>query len=443
MNFLLLGMLEKFQNHLDNNWSFLHGKKLLLAVSAGLDSMVMADLFSKGSFETAIAHCNFQLRGVESFEDQQFVEQYADQNSIPIYTTQFDTRAFASDYKLSTQVAARELRYNWFYELLGNENFDYILTAHHADDNLETFLINLSRGTGLDGLTGIPQQNDKILRPLLEFSRIEIEAYAKANHVQWREDSSNASDNYVRNKIRHHLIPQLKELNPNFLSSFQKTQNYLQESHAMVEDASIMVYQQVAQEANDEIHFNLKKLKQLPNYKSYLYQWLHEFGFSAWEDIYDLADGQSGKQVFAPNYRLLKNREFFILSPLKNETEDGVFEISADQQEVNFPIKLSFCKAADISQASNSVIFVDAEKLNFPLLLRKWAAGDIFQPTGMKGQSKKVGKFFKDEKLSLIEKENTWLLCSDGQIVWIVGIRADERFKAANNTQNILQIELK
>ena len=260
-------MLENFQNHLSHFFPFLDGKKLLLAISGGIDSMVMTDLFQKSGIEIGLAHCNFQLRGIESFEDEKFVRQSAEEKGIPIFVTHFDTKAFAEDYKLSTQVAARELRYNWFGELLAEENFDYLLTAHHADDNVETFLINLSRGTGLDGLTGIPHQNDKIVRPLLHFTRAEIEAYAKANSVKWREDSSNATDNYLRNKIRHHIVPLLKELNPDFLSAFQNTQKYLQQSQGLAEDAAIMVYQQVAQEANEEIHFNLKKLKQLPNYQ--------------------------------------------------------------------------------------------------------------------------------------------------------------------------------
>lgn len=433
-------MLEKFKDHLHQQLPFLKDRKLLLATSGGIDSMVMADLFHKLHYKIAIAHCNFQLRDVESFEDEKFVVAYAQKRNIPIYTTKFDTQAFANDYKLSIQLAARELRYHWFDELLEDENYDYILTAHHADDNLETFLINLSRGTGLEGLTGIPEQNDQVIRPLLNFSRIEIEAYAQENKIEWREDSSNASDKYLRNKIRHDLVPLFKALNPNFLSSFQKTQSYLQESKVMADDAAIMVYQQVASEHEDEIHFDLKKLKQLPNYTSYLYQWLRVFGFTAWDDIYALTDGQSGKQVFSPEYRLLKNRHFLIVAPIVDEDETTEFTIEKNQHEVNFPLKISFCKVADIGNISNSVIFVDEEKLQFPLTLRKWRTGDFFQPIGMQGQSKKLSKFFKDEKFSLIDKENSWLLCSEDKIVWVVGFRQDERFKATQNTKKILKI---
>jgi tRNA(Ile)-lysidine synthase len=436
-------MLSNFKNHIGVRFPFLENKKLFIAVSGGLDSMVLMHLFQQLEYEIAVLHCNFQLRGLESFGDQDFIQNYCEENTIPIFTTQFDTQAFARDYKLSTQIAARELRYNWFYELLEIHNFDYILTAHHADDNLETFIINLSRGTGLDGLVGIPEQNDKIIRPLLPFSREEILKYAEENNIEWREDSSNASNKYLRNKIRHDLVPVLKEINPNFLKAFQKTQSYLQESNEMAEDASIMIYQQVAKEAGEEIHFDLNQLKKLPNYKSYLYQWLNEFGFLAWNDVYDLVDGQSGKQVFSSEFRLLKNRATLVLIPSSGTSDKEQFEIYQEDTEVNFPLKLKFSNVSHITIDSNKSIFVDAEKIQFPLILRKWKVGDSFQPFGMNGKSKKISKLFKDEKLSLIEKENCWLLCSNDQIIWVVGIRQDERFKIEDTSDKILKIELK
>jgi len=435
-------MLDKLKHHIAQDFPFLGNKKLLLATSGGLDSMVMAHLFHKLKYEVALVHCNFQLRGMESFGDQNFVQEYAEANEIPIFVTQFDTEAFAKDYKLSTQVAARDLRYNWFYELLETENYDYILTGHHADDNVETFLINLSRGTGLEGLVGIPEQNDKIIRPLLLFSREDIANYANEHDIQWREDSSNASDKYLRNKIRHDLVPLFKELNPQFLASFQKTQSFLQESQQMVEDASIMVYQQVASQDENEIRFDLNQLKKLPNYSSYLYQWLHEFGFLAWDDVYDLVESQSGKQVFSPSFRLLKDRDFLILCPINAEIADQDFFIDRDTSEVNVPLNLSFCKVNDISLPSNTAIFVDQDKLGFPLVLRRWRQGDYFQPFGMEGKSKKVSKLFKDEKLSLVDKENVWILWSGETIVWVVGVRQDERFRIDDTTQNILKIQL-
>lgn len=435
-------MLEILKKHIASNLSFLVGKKLLLATSGGLDSMVMAHLFKDLKFDVAIAHCNFQLRGVDSFKDQKFVQDFADENQIPAYITQFDTQAFAADYKLSTQVAARDLRYNWFYELLEEEGYDYILTAHHADDNLETFLINLSRGTGLDGLTGIPEENGNIVRPLLHFSRSEILNYAESNAIAWREDASNASDKYLRNKIRHHLVPLLQELNPNFMDAFHKTQSYLQESAGLVEDASIMVYQQVAKQEEDIITFDLNQLRKLPNYKAYLYQWLSEFGFTAWNDVYDLVDAVSGKQIYASNFRLLKNRDSLLLSKMLDPNEQLEYYISLEEQKVNIPINLAFKKTTTTAFESNKVIFVDADKLQYPLVLKRWQEGDSFQPLGMNGKSKKLSKFFKDEKLSLLDKEQCWVLWSANAIVWITGLRQDERFKITENTINILKIEL-
>lgn len=417
------------------------GKKLLLAISGGIDSMVLLHLFRQSKFSIAMAHCNFQLRGIESFDDQKFVQAYAEENKIPFYSTIFDTSSFAEDFQLSIQMAARELRYHWFYELLDSESYDYIVTAHHADDNLETFMINLSRGSGLDGLSGIPAINDKVVRPLLNFSREEIEAYAQHNRVLWREDSSNASTNYLRNKIRHELVPILREINPEFLVSFQKTQSYLQEAQQMVEDASILVYQQVAHEVKSEIHFDLQKLQQLPNYHSYLYVWLKDYGFSDWIAIQDLVESQSGKQVIAPSFRLLKDRSNLILSPIA-EKSAGEFYIEKGQIEVKIPLNITLCKVSDISTSSNSSIFVDEDKLSFPLQIRKWRDGDFFQPFGMNGQTKKVSKLFKDEKLSLFEKESTWLLCSNQEIVWVIGIRADERFKIEESTKNIINISV-
>ena len=273
----------------------------------------------------------------------------------------------------------------------------------------------------------------------MKFSRQEIVEYALLNNLKWREDSSNASDKYLRNKIRHKIIPLLKDLNPNFLDSFKKTQNYLQESQTMVEDATILIYQQIAKEFGDDIHFDLLKLKTLPNCKSYLYQWLQEFGFSAWSDIYDLVDSQSGKIIYSNHYQLLKNRNYLILSSI-SETDKEVYFIEKNQLEVKIPINLSFCQVSDISNTNQNAIFVDTEKLTFPLIIRKWKIGDSFQPFGMNGNSKKVSKFFKDEKLSILEKQNTWILESDNQIVWIIDLRQDERFRIDMKTKYKLQI---
>lgn len=433
-------MFLKFQNHFSTQFPFLQKAKILIAVSGGLDSMVLLDLLLKLNLDVAVAHCNFQLRGDESDEDEAFVKSYCTLNSIKGFFQKFDTKQFAEDEKVSIQLAARKLRYEWFYELLATENFDYVVTAHHLDDQLETFLIHFSRGTGLDGLCGIPTQNDKIIRPLLTFSRAEIETFAKENNLKWREDSSNASDKYARNKIRHHVIPILKELNPSFLDSFENTLQNLNQAQGLVDDASRIVYRKVVQDVETKKVINLNELLQLPNYQAYLYQWLLPFGFSAWLDIYDLVVAQSGKQIFSEHFRLLKDRETLIIEP-KSEKISDEYLINKNQAELNFPLKLRLISVSEIGKSDAKTIFVDAEALKFPLQLRKWQEGDYFYPFGMNGK-KKLSKFFKDEKFSLIDKENAWILCSDNQIVWLVGKRMDERFKITENTQTILKIQL-
>lgn len=435
-------MLSDFKKHIQLNFPFLENKKVLIATSGGLDSMVLVHLFQHISDSFSLAHCNFQLRGNESNEDQNFVSSYALRNAIPYFTTQFDTLAFANENKLSIQVAARELRYQWFYELVAIQQFDYIVTAHHADDTLETVLINFIRGTGLDGLTGIPAQNELVIRPLLNFSRQQILDYAHANEIAWREDSSNASDYYLRNKIRHDLVPILKELNPNFLTSFQHTLSFLAASQKMAADAAAMVYELAVTEKDSAIYIDLIALKKMPNYQSYLYHWLSNYGFNSWEDIYNLVDAQSGKQVLAPNFRLIKDRNHLIINSIATGEENQDYFLYENQNEINFPLKLKLSYTNSELVSENSTIFVDANQLIFPLIIRKWKKGDIFQPFGMGGKSKKISKFFKDQKMSLLDKEKTWLLCSDSQIVWVIGHRQDERYRVVETTQNKLQIEV-
>ena len=435
-------MLLKLQKHLDKNFPFLIDKNLFLAVSGGIDSVVLTDLFFKLNYKITVLHCNFSLRKEESDADEKFVMSFCKANSIPVFVQKFDTEQFAKEYKLSTQLAARKLRYEWFYEQLNLKNFDFILTAHHLDDSLETFLINLSRGTGLDGLIGIPSQNDKIIRPLLPFSREEIELYAQENNISWREDSSNASDKYVRNKIRHSVVPILKEINPNFLDSFKNTLNYLSDAQSIVTDGEYIIFKEVVTEKEDgTVHFNLKKLLQLPNYSAYLYQWLKEFQFTAWQDVYDLVTAQSGKKVLSENYILLKDRNFLILYANNLLIEIEEYHIEKNQLEVKVPINLSICNVQDIIETASNCIFVDENKLQFPLTIRKWKEADYFYPYGMNGK-KKLSKFFKDEKFSLVDKLNCWLLCSNNEIVWVINKRFDDRFKVTTTTTNILKLTL-
>lgn len=434
-------MLDKFQNNISENLPFLPESKLLLAVSGGLDSMVLLHLCQAMKLDISVAHCNFQLRGEESNNDEKFVTSYCEKNNIPLFVTHFDTEIYAKEQKQSIQVVARNLRYDFFHSVLINNEYDYILTAHHLNDSLETFLINFTRGTGLEGLTGIPQQNEKVVRTLLPFSRVEIEEYAVRNGIQWREDSSNQTEKYQRNKFRHSVVPILQEQNINLLQSFQNTLEYLNQAQSMVEDASHLVYSKIVTE-EETIKISLTKLLAFPNYKAYLHQWLAPFGFTAWDDIYNLVSAQSGKQVLSENYILLKDRTYLILFPKKNEEHSDYYWIKKDQKEVKFPLKLSLCNVDYISNEIPNAIFVDEEKLQFPLQIRKWKEGDVLFPFGMNG-SKKLSKYFKDEKFSLFDKTNTWLLCSNNQIVWVIGKRQDNRYKITEHTTRILQIKYK
>lgn len=440
-------MVNQFKNHINQKLPFLTKGKLLIAVSGGLDSVVLAHLCHQTKLNMALAHCNFNLRGDESDADEDFVLQLAEDMDVELFIESFETEAYAKKHQLSVQMAARELRYAWFNDLAVQLHFDHVLTAHHADDNLETFLINLSRGTGLEGLTGIPEINDNIVRPLLPFSREQIEAYAKANKLQWREDSSNVSTKYLRNKLRHEVIPNLKEINPQFLQNFNKTQTFLQDCNEIIEDRMAEIQKKLVTVEDNLIKLDIKKLKKLSHPKAYLYQLLKEFNFTEWDDVANLLTAQSGKQVFSETHRLLKDRDYLVLTEIDIlDTSQESLILAKDQNQINTPIgtlNVSTIKQLkQLKQLTDSTIYMDKGKLQFPLTLRKWKEGDYFYPFGMRGK-KKLSKFFKDEKLSLIEKEQTWVLCSADDILWVVGKRADDRFKVTENTSQILKIELK
>jgi tRNA(Ile)-lysidine synthase len=433
-------MREQFAKHIKTNFPFLANEPFYIAVSGGIDSMVLVHLCVQLNLNFEVVHCNFMLRGAESDAETQFIESFCRSNGIPIHTKYFETNTIATKNKESIQITARNLRYQWFQEII-SLGFDYVLTAHHLDDSLETVLINFLRGTGLEGLTGIPAQNGYVIRPLLPFSRLEIEHFAAENQIQWREDSSNASDKYLRNKIRHSIIPLFRDLNAGFLDSFQNTLHHLQQAESLVDDATRLVYEKVVEEKENQLEIHLKPLLEFRNYKAYLYQWLKEYGFSAWNDIYDLVEAQSGKQVFSETHVLLKDREKLILSERKLSNNSEVFIIESLDTKVNIPLNISFCNVSYITETDSNCIFVNEEGLKFPLTIRKWQEGDYFYPAGMNGK-KKLSKYFKDEKYSLLDKENQWLLCAEDQIIWIIGKRADNRFIANETTKNPIKIEL-
>ena len=432
-------MLKTSKQHIEDSFPFLKEGKLLVACSGGLDSVVLAYVLKELGFKIGLAHCNFSLRGNESDEDEAFVINLAEKWNVPVFTETFNTKEYAATYKLSTQMAARELRYAWFEELLKDFKYDYILTAHHADDNLETFLINLSRGTGLRGLTGITEYNDKIIRPLLPFSREDIFNFAKKEKLFWREDSSNASSDYLRNELRHEVIPPFRKATKGLLKSLQKTQRNLQQTEALVSDYMVLVRNLVMQETSQGFEISISKLQELPNHVALLYELLLPFQFTAWEDISGLLHAQSGKQVLASNYRVIKDREVLIITQIPLEEKKVSKFILENETQIDSPLRMSFFPTDKMGYIDSNTVYVDASKITYPLELRKWQEGDVFQPFGMKGK-KKLSKFFKDEKLSLASKEQIWILLSNNQIVWVVGYRMDDRFKITPKTKKILKI---
>ena len=437
-------MLDAFQNLLNSRFSFLKDTPLLLAVSGGLDSMVLADLCIKSGLDITLAHCNFKLRNEESDGDEEFIKTFAQTNNLEVFITHFETETVATTQKQSIQMAARQLRYEWFETLKNQKGFEYILTAHHADDNLETLLINLSRGTGLDGLTGIPELNGSIVRPLLEFDREGIHNFATYHELSWREDSSNNSTKYVRNNLRHTIIPLLKEMNPSFIESFQNTQNHLKDTQSILEDYMLEVEDKVVESIDEnQMIYNIDRILSLNNPKGYLYQLLKGYNFTDWTQITALLEAQSGKQIRSSTHRLIKNRSQLILTSLNKKSKVSI-SIEASETFVSLPshsfdLKLELSES--LGSTSNTIVYLDFEMLEFPLKLGNWNTGDYFYPSGMTGK-KKLSKYFKDEKLSLTEKENTVVLYSNNAVVWIVGMRADQRFIANEKSTKILKLSI-
>ena len=443
-------LFAAFQRHLQTNLAFLNGKKLLLAVSGGLDSMVLAGLFKQNDNDIALAHCNFKLRGNEADADEEFVKDYGIKNGIPVFTKSFNTETYAGKHGISIQMAARELRYRWFEEVRKKHGFHFILTAHHADDQIETLLINLIRGTGLEGLTGIPEHHKNIVRPLLPFNRTELKQYALENNIKWREDRSNAETKYMRNKIRHQLLPLIASINPNYRDGFKQTIANLQGSASIVKKHVKKLNCAYFKRAGAGTwHIDIKKLKHEKPLKPLLFEMLKDFGFTEWDDVYHLLNAQTGKQLISKTHRLVKDRDKWILSKLK--TGKPVFtEISIPEnlREIEFPegklLFQSLEKTESLPELSDSsdTILIDYSKLQYPLSVRKWQKGDCFYPFGMEGK-KKLSKYFKDEKLSRPDKENIYLLCSRNKIVWVIGMRLDKRFKLEENTRKIIQVKYK
>ncbi len=438
-------MQNHFEKFVGEQKLFEPGDKILLAVSGGLDSMVMLRLFLDCKANIAVAHCNFMLRGKESDADERLVELFCKKKSIPFYSIKFDTKKYASENQVSIQMAARNLRYDWFEKLRKKINAKYISTAHHKTDVVETMLINLLRGTGISGLHGIYPKKNKLIRPLLFSTRSELEQFATVAKINFREDQSNASTDYVRNQIRHWVLPQLAKINPEFEQQFYTSSQNINQSEILQRQLLQEKQNSLQQLTKTDVRFSLVKLKKLNPLPAYLYEFLKCYNYTATvcNEISDAINGISGKIFFSSSHRLLVDREELIVSKIETKIKGEQYQINKHDKVVEQPIRLSIKTVQNnpkfILNNNKSIAQIDLDKIEFPLVLRKWKSGDKFYPLGMKG-SKKLSDFFIDSKLSIFEKEKIWLLCSGSKIVWIVNHRLDNRFKINSTTQKIIEV---
>ena len=433
-------MVTAFKKHIAAHFPALADQKILIACSGGLDSIVLLHLLQKIGLTLGVAHCNFKLRGDHSDADLSFVETIAGNLGVPVFTTVFDTKTYAKTQGISTQVAARELRYEWFYSTARANGYDRIATGHHADDDLETFFINLSRVTGLRGLTGITSNTEQLIRPLLPFSRAQIMQFAKKEGLFWREDSSNCTRDYLRNKLRLDVIPAFKGVNKTVLQNFQQTQQHLKESQALLEDYITLVTKLVVSHTDAGYEIDSKQLQALPNTNTLLFELLYPYGFTDFKAIASILESEVGKKVLSKQYVLHKDRNHLVLTTREQVVDSRVYCIDAKQQSCTIPIKLNFTKVAQVGEHEPHSLYVDAAKLTYPLKVRAWRLDDVFHPFGMKGK-KKLTKFFKDEKLSLLSKNSVWVLESGDEIVWVIGLRPDDRYKVTSATKEVLKIQ--
>jgi tRNA(Ile)-lysidine synthase len=439
-------MINTFKKFISGNISLKPEDRILLAVSGGIDSMVMADLFIKTGLDIGIAHCNFSLRAKESDKDEDLVRRYSDNNRIPFFSTRFETKLYAKKNKLSIQMAARELRYEWFEKIRKENDFEYIAVAHNLNDNIETLLINLTRGTGLAGLSGMRIVSDRIIRPLLFATREEITGYSAVNNIIYREDKSNSDTKYIRNKIRHLVIPVLKEINPSIEATLNESAERFSGINEILSEFIQNLRVKVSEQSEGIVTFNVNLLKQHLSNKTIVYELFKPFGISNVQlnDFLKVINGKTGGQIFTETHRIIKNRKEIIVSH-EDKRIDPIYNISGPADLKKVP-GIEYSDYEDITDkfeilTDPSSACIDSDKIIFPLVIRKWYAGDYFYPIGMK-HKKKLSDYFIDRKYSILDKENKLILESDGKIVWIIGDRIDNRFKITRLTKRALVIKM-
>jgi tRNA(Ile)-lysidine synthase len=437
---LLPAFLQTISNY------HLRNAKVLLAVSGGVDSVVMCELSQQAGLHFSIAHCNFNLRGEESERDEAFVREIAAKYSAAVFVKKFDTISYAQENSLSIQGAARNLRYRWFEELRKEGGFAATLLAHHANDNIETLLMNFFRGTGWEGLTGMPEEKKeaKCLRPMLALKKNEIEAFAKEHSLQWVDDSSNASNKYTRNFFRNEVIPLIQKVYPQAEENLLANINRFKKTASIYNELMAGLKKKVGEVKGEEVHIPVLKLMKYKD-SSLIYEIIKDYGFSekAVDEVIKLADADSGKYISNNTHRIIKHRRWIIIAPIATTAQ--TFVIDKQQEIVVFGNQQLQIKRINVDRLklnpSESAAQLDAKEIEFPLVLRKWKAGDYFYPLGM-NKKKKLSRFFIDRKLSKTDKEKIWVLESHKRIVWVVGHRIDDRVKITDSTKGVILFSL-
>lgn len=448
-------MLQEFKQYIVEQKLFAVNDKILLAVSGGIDSVVMVHLFQQAKFSFAIAHCNFKLRKEASEQDEAFAKKIAEKYKVDFYSESFETKDYASKHKISIQMAARALRYEWLEKTRQRSGCVFISTAHHLNDSIETVLLNITTGTGIQGLHGILPKSGKIIRPLLFAKKAAIKQFASEHKISFREDQSNEENKYLRNKIRLEVIPILKQINPDLENTFVQNLRNFKDAEIIYKEAIGQYKKELLENRGGTIYIPIRKLLKYQPVLTILYELLKNYAFNKYqvEAIFSCLQKEESKQFLSSDYRLIKDRKFLILSSLKDSDFHSILITENDRLVEGTELKLKLDKKP-ISKdfkipKSNNIACIDTRKISFPLTLRKWEKGDYFYPLGMykKNNPSKVGKkklsdFFTNIKLSQIDKEKVWVLVSGKQIVWVVGYRLDDRFKINNFTQESLKITL-
>lgn len=433
-----------------DNWQKKFAKvsqPVLLAVSGGVDSMVLAHLMHRSGISFAIGHCNFQLRGADADGDQQFVKAWAEKQGVPFHTVSFDTHAAMDAFGTGIQETARKLRYDWLLELCSASGYGALLTAHHANDNAETLLINLFKGTGISGLHGIPERNGIVIRPLLFASRSEIVAYASEYAVAYRDDASNASDKYLRNAVRHHVIPAIETVFPDAVEQLNQSIRRFSQAELLYDKAIAAERKKLLEQRGRDFYVPVLRLKHRQPLETICYELFRPFGFTSLQagQIVRLIDSESGHYLQSGSHRIIKDRNFLIVTALRATDADLLlveqFPATVDVADGRFSFRMVDAPAS--LAADETVAYVDADVLDMPLKIRRWKTGDYFYPFGMGMKKKKISRFLIDKKVPLHEKEQLWVLESNRRIVWLAGMRADERFKVKAGKRQVLKIEFR